>query len=129
MNTLEQLEHDDGNVLSSHLGEFIWSDTSRFKNLQVVLIETPKDTASVAHRRWQDFSPIDPYYQAEQGVLHSQALIERITGLTDMNFMPSEKLFAPAAPIALLQEMNYNVDVEQCNKMHAHWFENNLFAK
>ena len=127
LNNLELLEHDDNNVLSGHLGEFIWTDTSRFKNLQIVLIETPKDHASVSYQRWQDYSRMQMYYQAEQSVLYSQNVVEKITGITDINFMPSESLFNKTAPIEILQEMNYNIDVAQCNKMHTHWFENNLF--
>ena len=127
LNNLNKLRQTDNNVLCGHLGEFIWTDTSRFKNLQIVLIETPKDGMSVAYQRWQDYSQINLYYQAEQGVLYSRDVIERITGITDINCMPSESLFNKTAPIEILQEMNYNIDVEQCTKMHTHWFENNLF--
>jgi len=131
LNNLDELQQTDNNVLCGHLGEFIWTEymaiTSRFKSLQIVLIETPKDHTSVAYQRWQDYSQMNSYFQAEQGVLYSQDVIERITGITDMNFMPSESLFNKTAPIEILQEMNYNIDAEQCTKMHTHWFENNLF--
>ena len=128
LDNLPKVKENFGNIFCGHFGEYYWQalrkNLARFKNRQIIIIELPKDNNSLAFKRYKKYTKLNEYFIEEQRSLYSFYSIEQFFKENDLFSVPSEMIFNNSVNKFYdyaNQEMNFNLDYSECNKMHNIW--------
>ena len=130
LDNLDYAQNEVGNVFCGHFGEFYWSflnnKVSNFKNRQIILIELPTNVTSLAFERYKKYSKLNDYFFQEQRSLYSYYSINKFFDEDDLFVINSEMVFDDSVEYFVEhanKKMNFNLDYNECSKMHKIWIE------
>ncbi len=120
-----------GNVFCFHFGVFYWmySNIQKFENRQIILVQLPNDTSSLAYCRYKKFTggiAKRKYFLNEQKTLYTPDVFQKLFGENDFFTIPAEIIFNDSIDSFFDYakcEMNFNLDYNECSQMHNIWIQ------
>jgi hypothetical protein len=120
------------NIYCGHFGTYVWkmlSIESMKKSVepQLIIINIP-GTNSLGFTRWTMFNPFvnNEYSQAEQKILYSPFVYQKLFGHSDYFTIDSQLIFQNSSNQLIdyvETEMNFLLDHNECKKMHEIWID------
>lgn len=127
---LDTAQSTTGNIFCGHFGEFHWkfseNKISKFDNRQIIIINTPNDTNSLAYKRLKKYSKLDEFYVAEQQTLYSIDTFNKLFDEDDFFVIDAEDIFTNSIDKFLkyaINEMNFELNYNECKQMHSIWIK------
>jgi hypothetical protein len=118
------------NIFCGHLNEFhnLYTENiiCKFDNRQIIIIDFPKSFDCLAYKRYAKYSKLKGYFSAEQKMLYSPEIFNKLFNETDFFTVPAEIIFNDSIDSFFdyaNYEMNFNLDYTECFQMHNIWIQ------